>query len=230
MLAALATTCSSSAGFCRVGMIGWIIVHQCTDKAWMTAPYGINKKVPLNEASKPREIPTKGPVQVWWFSYCTTGGMCETTTSLPCGKQRRHVVSSSTHAVKQINLPVTLLARSELHQVIQQHPSSIAILATMVRSWIARGLPFFLTLACPLVATSDKWMDILHGIKRSKKPGNWRMCFQFGRVVNHVFLIFRARTRVGHIHYTCCLVGTSKHPMSNISRNQQAPKRQTIKV
>ena len=143
MLAALATTCSSSAGFCRVGMIGWIIAHQCTDKAWMTAPYGINKKVPLNEASKSREIPTKGPVQVWWFSYFTTGDMCETTTSLPCGKQRRHVVSSSTHAVKRINLPVTLLARSELHQVIQQHPSSIAILATMVQSWIARGLPFF---------------------------------------------------------------------------------------
>lgn len=184
MLAALATTCSSSAGFCRVGMIGWIIAHQCTDKAWMTAPYGINKKVPLNEASKSREIPTKGPVQVWWFSYFTTGDMCETTTSLPCGKQRRHVVSSSTHAVKRINLPVTLLARSELHQVIQQHPSSIAILATMVQSWIARGLPFFLALACPLAATSDKWMDILHGIKRSKKPGNWRMCFQIGRVVN----------------------------------------------
>jgi hypothetical protein len=57
-------------------------------------------------------------------------------------------------------------------------------LATMVQSWIARGLPFFLALACPLAATSDKWMDILHGIKRSKKPGNWRMCFQIGRVVN----------------------------------------------
>ena len=85
-------------------------------------------------------------------------------------------------------------AQATLHQSIQQHPSSIAILATMVQSWITRGLPFYLALACPLVATSDKW-DILHVTKRSTEPGNWIACYIHNyTMINYTSIIATPKT------------------------------------